>query len=217
MTKLAVERSLEDYILRARPAIEEFKKVVQIATLALGNPTNARKLVSRCMADEKLALNWWWLLKLSRDAEKKFGVRFEEVLSSIILSQNQEEVLGKLQPKQEEKKMRKKDSLILIEWIRKTFRKMGLSTGYTHDPSWMVHADGILNPDCRRSDVPNRVTRPMILITSATGGPFIYNNSYRDISVVVRAERYLNAAENFVRAYRKKTHAKAEIIKDYID
>lgn len=125
MTKPAVERSLEDYILRAKPAIADFKKVIQIVVVVLSNPTRAYKLVSKSMADEELALAWWWLLKLYRDVEKKFGVKFEEVLSSMILSQRQEETI-KTKTEDKGMKVRVKYSPEMERRLEKEFEKIVL-------------------------------------------------------------------------------------------
>ena len=78
------ERSLQELIMLARPALEDPEIVARVAVAALGSPTRANKVVLPSIADEELTESWRWLLVLARDSEEKYGVKFEEVLTSLL-------------------------------------------------------------------------------------------------------------------------------------
>lgn len=78
------ERSLEELIGLVKPALQNPELVARVAVAALGSPTQANKVVLPSIKDEELTKAWRWLLVLARDSEKKYGVKFDEVLASIL-------------------------------------------------------------------------------------------------------------------------------------
>jgi len=92
------ERSFEELKHLARPSIENPELVARVAVAALGSPVRANTVVLPSIEDEELTKAWRWLLILARDSESKYGISFDEVLSSLFRF-NQE------QPRQEDEEM----------------------------------------------------------------------------------------------------------------
>jgi hypothetical protein len=104
-----MERELKDRLGRAKRALSDPEKVAKIAVAALGSPTRAYNLVRQSLGDKQLAEDWSNLLGLRRDQDK-FGITFEEVLSSLFSWREQE----KLPETREEKEMGEKIRFMAI-------------------------------------------------------------------------------------------------------
>jgi len=92
------ERSLEEMKYLAKPALENPEIVAKVAVAALGSPVRANTVVLPSIEDGELTKAWRWLLILARDSESKYGVSFDEVLSSFFR-------IEQTQPREENKEM----------------------------------------------------------------------------------------------------------------
>ncbi len=110
-----MERDLEDLKARMKQALENPKKVAEIAVAALRSPYNAYKVVLESTKDKQLAQDWRNTLMLKRDQEKH-RIDFLEELTSVFSEPKKE---GKMLKVLEERKdLRKRQEE--VEKIGKT-------------------------------------------------------------------------------------------------